>query len=88
MDLSHLPDNLRTAGVAWVVSESASEDVTDEDTHRTHVRAHHWAIIRGLPIGTAEAYEAAVADAIDYREEHADEVRLFLEHRDQQRRTT
>jgi hypothetical protein len=77
-DMSNLPENLRRAGVAWVVSESASNDVTDQDTHRTHIRAHHWAIMRGMEIGTEEAYAAAVADAIAYRENHAQDVQAFL----------
>jgi hypothetical protein len=68
--------------VAWVVSESASSDVTDEDRHRTHVRAHHWAIMRGMDIGTEEAYAAAVADAIAYREENAEDVQAFLDVRE------
>lgn len=82
MDLTGLPENLRLAGVAWVVSESASEDVTDDDRHRTHIRAHHWAIMRGMDIGTEAAYEAAVVDAIAYREENAADVQSFLDIRE------
>jgi hypothetical protein len=87
VNLTHLPDNLRRAGVAWVVSESAS-DTLDIDRHRVYIRAHHWAIIRGLPTGSDEAYEAAVADAIAYREEHAEDVQAFLDHRERERRPT
>lgn len=86
MDLDHLPEHLRRAGVAWVVSESAAFEVEDDDRKRTHLRAHHWAIMRGLPIDTEQAHDEAVADAQAYRDAHEQDVTDFLAWREQERR--
>lgn len=82
MNFDNLPDNLRVAGVAWVVSESLEYS----DPSDTRVRAHYWAIMRGLPVGSADEHDAAAADADAYAVAHADEVSEFLAWRERERR--
>lgn len=77
-NFDNLPDNLRTAGVAWVVSESVR---LGSDPNDVHLRAHHWAIMRGLPIKTVEDHAEAALDAQRYAVDHMDDVEEFLAYR-------
>jgi hypothetical protein len=81
----NLPAHLRLAGVAYVVSEfvalprvGLSPGAEAAVKHRSHQYAHHWAIMRGLPVDTEADHESAIADAQTYRAEHPDEVEEFL----------
>jgi hypothetical protein len=78
LNFDNLPDNLRMAGVAWVVAESVRHG---SEPYDVHLRAHHWAVMRGLPIATVEDHEAAAKDAECYAIEHVDEVNEFLAYR-------
>lgn len=72
----NLPDHIRTAGVAWVVAESARNGV---DRRIVHLRAHHWAVMRGIACDdTEESHEVATQDAIAYRAQHEEDVAEFL----------
>lgn len=75
----NLPDHLRRAGVAYVVSELVS---VGTDERIVLLRAHTWAVMQGLPIETPEDHLAAVEDAVAYREEHEEDVAEFLRLRD------
>jgi hypothetical protein len=71
----NLPEHLRTAGVAWIVSESARNGV---DRRVVHLRAHHWAVMREIECGDEASHEEATQDAIAYAAAHADDVAEFL----------
>ena len=79
VNLDNLPKRLRRAGVAWVVTESGSQDAA-------RLRAHHWAIMRGLPIETKADHDAAIQDAFAYRARHEQDVQDFLAYRERERR--
>jgi hypothetical protein len=68
------PTRVLRAGLAWVVAESSRHHA---DLRTVHLRAHHWAVMRDLPIGTTEAHEEAVEDAIRYAEAHEADVAEF-----------
>lgn len=81
----NLPEHLRIAGVAYVVSEfvaiprvGLSPEARSAVKQRSHQYAHHWAVIRGLPVETEADHESAIRDAETYRSEHADDVDEFL----------
>lgn len=82
MNFDNLPGNLRTAGVAWVVKES----VLWSDPMDVILRAHHWAIMRGMPTESEGDHAAAAEDAVRYADEHAEDVAEFLAYRDRERR--
>lgn len=80
-----LPDHLRTAGVAYVVSEfvalprvGLSPEAEAAVRRRSHQYAHHWAVIRGLPVETDADHELAIKDAETYRSEHEQDVEEFI----------
>lgn len=79
MNFTNLPKRLRTAGVAWVVSETGSQEAARQ-------RAHHWAVMRGLPFKTESDHDAAIADALSYRARHERDVQEFLAYRERERR--
>lgn len=82
MNFDNLPDRLRLAGVAWVVEQS----FLWSEPADTHKRAHHWAIIRGLPLESEVDHHAAALDAMRYAADHAEDVHEFLAYRDRERR--
>lgn len=82
MNYDNLPGHLRTAGVAWVVAES----VRYSETQEINARAHHWAVMRGLPIGSEDDHATAAADACAYVEAHADDVAEFLAYKKREER--
>ena len=84
MTYDNLPDHLRIAGVAWVVADSVLwSEISD-----VRRRAHHWAVMRGLPAETEADHDAAAADAVTYADEHADDVREFHAFRERRRGET
>jgi hypothetical protein len=83
--LDNMPPEIRMAGVAYVVSEyvdiprvGLSPEAERVVKHRGHYYAHHWAIIRGLPVETDADHEAAIEDAKTYRSEHPEDTARFL----------
>jgi hypothetical protein len=81
----NLPDELRLAGVAYVVSEfvdlprvGLSPEAEAAIRHRSHQYAHHWAVMRGLPALNDADHEAAIEDARAYRSEHPEDTARFL----------
>jgi hypothetical protein len=83
--LENLPDEVRMAGVAYVVSEfvdiprvGLSPEAEAAVKHRSFQYAHHWAVMRGWAMDDIVDYEYAIQDAISYREEHPEDTARFL----------
>lgn len=91
--LDNMPEEIRLAGVAYVVSEyvdiprvGLSPEAERAVKHRGYAYSIHWAMIRGLPIDDSDAaYEAAIEDARTYRSEHPEDTARFLSMRERGR---